>query len=123
MIWKLDKRYCNFYVFVHLYVLCGNLCTFTVSEHFVLYNEAIAQWKSQTSTEDFHIDQQIVYFQVHFKFSTSIEVWLGNYLKFTNLPSDVYFLLIMIAFSCDLYNIITGRHFVKYWVPGGVGGE
>ena len=29
----------------------------------------------------FNIDQQIVYFQVHFKFSTSIEVWLGNYLK------------------------------------------
>jgi hypothetical protein len=25
----------------------------------------------------------------------------------------------MIAFSCALYNIITGRHFVKYWVPGG----
>jgi hypothetical protein len=92
-----------------------------VSEHFVLYNEAIAQWKSQTSTEDFHIDQQIVYFQVHLKFLTSIEVWLGNYLKFTNLPSDAYFLLTMIAFSCDLYNIITGRHFVKYWVPGGGG--
>jgi hypothetical protein len=36
-----------------------------------------------------------------------------------NLPSDVYFLLTMIAFSCALYNIITGRHFVKYWVPGG----
>ena len=82
MIWKLDKRYCKFYVFVHLYVLYGNLCTFTVSEHFVLYNEAIAQWKSQTSTVSFHIDQQIVYFQVHFKFLTSIEVWLGNYLKF-----------------------------------------
>ena len=95
-------------------VLRGNLCTFTVSEHFVLYNEAIAQWKSQTSTQDFHIDQQIVYFQVHFKFSTSIEVWLGNYLKFTNLPSDMYFLLTMIAFSYALYNIITGRHFVKY---------
>ena len=100
-------------------VLCGNLCTFTASEHFVLYNEAIAKWKSQTSTKDFHIDQQIVYFQVHFKFSTSIEVWLGNYLKFTDLPSDVYFLLTMI--SCALYNIITGRHFVKYWVPGGGG--
>ena len=28
----------------------------------------------------------------------------------------------MIAFSCALYNIITGRHFVKYWVPGGGGG-
>ena len=27
----------------------------------------------------------------------------------------------MIAFSCALYNIITGRHFVKYWVPGGGG--
>ena len=25
----------------------------------------------------------------------------------------------MIAFSCALCNIITGRHFVKYWVPGG----
>ena len=34
----------------------------------------------------------------------------------------VYFLLTMIAFSCALYNIITGRHFVKYWVPGGGGG-
>jgi hypothetical protein len=56
-------------------------------------------------------------FQVHFKFLTSIEVWLGNYLKFANLPSNVYFLLTMIAFSCALYNIITGRHFVKYWVP------
>jgi hypothetical protein len=33
----------------------------------------------------------------------------------------VYFLLTMIAFSCALYNIITGRHFVKYWVPGGGG--
>jgi hypothetical protein len=32
---------------------------------------------------DFNIDQQIVYFLVHFKLSTSIEVWLGNYLKFT----------------------------------------
>jgi hypothetical protein len=32
---------------------------------------------------DFNIDQQIVYFKVHFKLSTSIEVWLGNYLKFT----------------------------------------
>jgi hypothetical protein len=24
----------------------------------------------------------------------------------------------MIALTCALYNIITGRHFVKYWVPG-----
>ena len=39
-------------------------------------------------------------------------------LEATNLPNDVYFLLTMIAFSCALYNIITGRHFVKYWVPG-----
>ena len=39
MIWKLDKRYCKFYVFL---CLDGNLCTFTVSEHFVLYDEAIA---------------------------------------------------------------------------------
>ena len=61
-----------------LFALYGNLCTFTVSEHFVLYNEAIAQWKPQTSTVTCQYDQQIVYFQVHFKFSTSIEVWLGN---------------------------------------------
>jgi hypothetical protein len=61
--------------------------------------------------QDFNINQQIVYFLVHFKFSTSIEVWLGNYLKFTNLPNDVYFLLTMSAFSCALYNINTGRHF------------
>ena len=53
-------------------------------------------------------------FQHQLKFA-----WLGNYLKFTNLPSNVYFLLTMIAFSCASYNIITGRHFVKFWVPGG----
>ena len=48
MVLKLHKRYCKFYVFVCLY---GNLCTFTVSEHIgFLYNEAIAQWKSQTPT-------------------------------------------------------------------------
>jgi hypothetical protein len=42
MVWKLDKMYCKFY---------GNLCTFTVSKHFVfLYNEVIAQWKPQAST-------------------------------------------------------------------------
>jgi hypothetical protein len=117
MIWKLDKRYCKFYVFVHLYVLYGNLCTFIVSEHFVLHNEAIAQRKSQTSTVSFS------YWSTNCVLSgTSIEVWLWNYVKFTNLPSNVYFLLTMIAFSCALYNIITGTHFVKYWVPGG-GGE
>jgi hypothetical protein len=34
-----------------------------------------------------------VYFQVHFKFSTSIEVWLGNYLKFRPMKIDIVFLV------------------------------
>jgi hypothetical protein len=81
MICKLDKKYCKFYV-----------------------NEAIAQWKSQTSTVRFSYWWTNCVLSDTFKFSTSIEVWLGNYLKFTNLPSNVYFLLTMIAFSCALYN-------------------